>query len=66
MDKPVVTELIQGDLNENNLKAELSALLTEGPALLEMRQDYAQLWSRLGSKTASTEAANAIMKLFAT
>lgn len=65
MDKPVVTELIQGDLSEKNLKIELNKILTESPELQSMKKDYAELWSRLGSKTASTEAANAIMQLMA-
>lgn len=63
MDKPVVTELIQGDLSERNLKTELDKILTESPELQSMKKDYAELWSKLGSKTASTEAANAIMRL---
>ena len=63
MDKPVVTELIQNDLNENRLKTELDKILNEGPALQQMKQDYAGLWSKLGSKSASTEAANAIINL---
>ncbi len=63
MDKPVVTELIQNDLNEKNLKAELDKLLHDSPELIQMKKDYAELWDKLGSKSASTEAANAIMKL---
>lgn len=66
MDKPVVTELIQNDLNETRLKAELDKILTEGPELQQMKRDYAALWSKLGSKSASTEAANAITKLLST
>jgi len=63
MDKPVVTELIQGDLNETKLKAELDKILNEGPEQQAMKRDYAELWSKLGSKSASTEAADAIMEL---
>ncbi|MBS1585333.1 MAG: lipid-A-disaccharide synthase [Bacteroidetes bacterium] len=63
MDKPVVTELIQGDLNEQNLKNELEKLLTDGPGLQSMKKDYAELWTKLGSRNASTEAAGAIMGL---
>lgn len=63
MDKPVVTELIQGDLNEQNLKNELGKLLTDGAELQSMKKDYAELWTKLGSRNASTEAAGAIMGL---
>ncbi len=66
MDKPVVTELIQGDLNESRLKAELDKILTDGPELQQMKSDYAGLWSKLGSKSASREAADAITKLLST
>ena len=63
MDKPVVTELIQNDLNKENLVRELTALLQEGPALQAMKADYARLWQLLGDKQASDTAAAEIIAL---
>lgn len=61
MDKLVVTELIQDDLNKVNLIVELNKILKEGPALDTMKKDYKQLWHKLGSKPASTLAASEIL-----
>jgi lipid-A-disaccharide synthase len=61
MDKLVVKELIQNELNKENLIEELSKILTEGAALQNMRNDYKQLWQRLGSKPASSIAADEII-----
>lgn len=61
MDKPVVKELIQSDLNERNLKKELQQLLIEGPRLRDMKADYAALWQLLGSEKASERAAGEIL-----
>ena len=59
MDAPVVTELIQGDLNTRNLKAELDKLLD--PAYREKLQgDYQALRERLGNEGASERTAQAI------
>lgn len=63
MDRLVVTELIQNDLNKENLIAELSKLLTEGPALEKMKNDYRQLWQKLGSRPASAVAATEIIAI---
>lgn len=57
MDKLVVRELIQDDLNKNMLVEELNKILTNDKALEEMKGDYHQLWQKLGSKPASTNAA---------
>lgn len=65
MDKLVVTELIQDDLNEQNLQNELNKLLVDGPEKQQMLQDYRELWDKLGSKEASAEAASQIMALMA-
>jgi lipid-A-disaccharide synthase len=59
MDKPVVKELIQNELNRTNLKAELQYLL--GPGAAQVRHDYEQLWQVLGDKVASEAAAAAII-----
>jgi lipid-A-disaccharide synthase len=61
MDKPIVTELIQDDLNKENLIAELHKMLTEGPVLDSMKKEYKELWHKLGSKPASTLAASEIL-----
>jgi len=61
MDKPVVKELIQNDLNKDNLIAELSKILKEGKELQQMKLDYQNLWQSLGSKPASTIAAEEII-----
>lgn len=61
MEKPVVRELIQDDLNEANLVAELSALLQDGERRQSMLADYASLWTKLGDLPASDRAAAAII-----
>lgn len=61
MDKQVVTELIQQDLNRENLISELNKIITEGKSLQEMKSDYHQLWNKLGSKPASAVAASEIL-----
>jgi lipid-A-disaccharide synthase len=63
MDKPVVKELIQAELNENNLVHELNLLLKEGTHRGQLLQDYAELWHKLGSSPASDNAARAIIHL---
>jgi lipid-A-disaccharide synthase len=65
MDKPVVTELIQGQLTEANLKDALSRLLTDELYKKELQQDYETLWHKLGDKRASVEAAKEIISLMA-
>ena len=59
MDAPVVTELIQGDLNTRNLKVELGKLLD--PAYRDkLQRDYQALRERLGNEGASRRTAQAI------
>ena len=59
MDAPVVTELIQGDLNTRNLKVELDKLLD--PAYRDkLQRDYQALRERLGNDGASRRTAQAI------
>jgi lipid-A-disaccharide synthase len=48
MDKEVVKELIQGELNENNLLKELTALLTDRKRQSELKADYDALRNLLG------------------
>jgi lipid-A-disaccharide synthase len=65
MDKPVVTELIQQDLNRNNLVSELGKLLQDTPELRAMKADYASLWHQLGDMPASATAASVIISVAA-
>ena len=59
MDAPVVTELIQGDLNTRNLKVELDKLLD--PAYRDkLQRDYQALRERLGNEGASRRTAQSI------
>ena len=61
MDREVVTELIQGDLNTKRLKKELEAILNP-----EKREqlflDYYELGKKLGGKGASENTAKLIYK----
>ena len=63
MDKPVVTELIQSELTEANLKTALTRLLNDEAYKKELKQDYDTLWHRLGDKHASNNAAREIIKV---
>ena len=63
MDKPVVKELIQDELNEKNLKAELERLLHDDLHKKELAADYATLWHKLGDTPASYTTARAIIDL---
>jgi lipid-A-disaccharide synthase len=61
MDKSVITELIQQDLNETQLKAELDKILSNSPYQKQMLDDYSQLWHLLGDSNASENAAREII-----
>ncbi|MBL7719974.1 MAG: lipid-A-disaccharide synthase [Flavipsychrobacter sp.] len=63
MDKPVVTELIQHELNEQRLLEELGALLADSDRRRQLLADYATLWHRLGDSPASARAAAEIVAL---
>jgi len=65
MDKPVVTELIQGELTETNLIVALTRLLCDQAYQQELQQDYATLWHKLGDKQASENAAREIIAISA-
>ena len=60
MDKEVVKELIQSDLNEENLVNELDLLLHNGKHQCQLLEDYEELKDRLGNAGASEMAAIAI------
>ncbi len=61
MDKEIVTELIQNDLNETNLKAEVDKLLTPSTRKA-MLDNYTELKAKLGGSGASKKAAELMIK----
>jgi len=63
MDKPVVTELIQDELTEANLKKALSRILHDAAYIKELKKDYETLWHKLGDSHASSLAAKEIITL---
>lgn len=62
MDREVVKELIQNELNTNNLVEELKKILATEKRV-EVFQDYELLREKLGGKGASENAAEVIMKV---
>lgn len=60
MDREVVRELIQSDLTEKKLVAELQRLLEDGPYRERMLTDLASLRERLGGPGASQKVAHAV------
>lgn len=63
MDKEVIKELIQDDFNPTNLEQELRKLLENAPYLTQLKADYAELWNKLGSLSASTLTAAEVVEL---
>ena len=63
MDAPVVTELIQHDMNEKNLHSELSAILPGGEKRQTMLAHYDQLRARMGERGASQRVAAEMVRL---
>jgi lipid-A-disaccharide synthase len=61
MDKEVVPELIQGDLNPENLRKELRLILEDPQIRDRMTHEFAALWRKLGDGHASEQAAKAIV-----
>lgn len=63
MDKPVVRELIQDDLNELQLSTELDRLLHDQSYVEQIKADYQALWDLLAQGgSASAQAANLIVQ----
>lgn len=60
MNRDVVTELIQGEMNTNNLRQELLRIL-DGEHRTKLLKDYAELQRKLGGAGASSKAAKAIV-----
>lgn len=63
MDRMVVKELIQHDLNKDNLVKALDVLLHDQATRNRMKNDYAELRGKLGEKGASARAAELIVGL---
>lgn len=62
MDKEVVKELIQNDLNEENLRQELQKILQNDKAIQQIKNDYQALWHKLDEEGASEKAADIIYR----
>ena len=63
MDKPVVKELIQNDMNVANIITELKKLIRDQPIRSRLQQDYADLGALLSQGgNASEKAAELIVK----
>lgn len=62
MDREVVKELIQRDLNTKNLVGELKKII-EGEKRNQVLKDYECLKKKLGGKGASENAADVILKV---
>ncbi len=62
MDREVVCELIQSDLNVERLSSELAPLLVDGPRREQMVADLAVLRNKLGGPGASKKVAQAVWK----
>lgn len=63
MDREVVKELIQNDLNFGNLKKDFKKLIDhEGEGRSTMLKDYEALYSKLGGKGASRKTAELMLK----
>jgi lipid-A-disaccharide synthase len=62
LDRPLVKELIQGELTEANVATALRHILEEGSAD-ELREGYTELRQKLGGPGASARAAAAIIKM---
>jgi lipid-A-disaccharide synthase len=62
MDKEVVKELIQADLNKKNLITELNLLLNDKQNIQRIQSDYQELKLKLGKAGASNKAAENIIQ----
>lgn len=61
MDKEVIKELIQADLNEKLLLENLDKLLNNNTYKAELMKDYSALWDKLGKEKASLNAAKKVV-----
>lgn len=63
MEKEVVKELIQSEVNTTSIQRELKAILKGGEKRSAVLNDYSQLEARLGEKGASEIVAKALLKI---
>ncbi len=63
MDKEVIKELIQKDLNEGMLFTHLTKVLEDEKHIKQLELDYKELWNKLGESNASNTAASEIVSL---
>jgi lipid-A-disaccharide synthase len=61
MDRMLVTELIQDDLNSKNLIRELNLILKDQTRIETLKSDYKELRDKLGGKGASEKAAQIVV-----
>ena len=62
MDKEVVKELIQNEMNKVNIAKALASVLRNGKRQRQILEDYDELCERLGNAGASEKAAEAVYK----
>ena len=62
LDKPAVTELIQYDLTEANIRKELDRILYDAKTKQQMSADYDALLAKLGRRGASERAAKIVVE----
>lgn len=60
LDKPCVTELIQGDFNAERVTRELNALLYDDATKTRIKEQYTELHARIGTSHPSVEVAKYI------
>lgn len=63
MDREVIVELIQAELNKKNLVRELNRLLFDEERKAELQRDYKLLWKELGGPGASARVAAGIYEV---
>lgn len=63
MDNEVVKELIQNDFKEDALFSELKKILEDESYIKALKNNYQQLWDKLGKHTTSLQAAKEITAL---
>lgn len=62
MDREIIKELIQSDLNKENLEKELKKLLMDDAFNVSLKADYIALKEKLGGEGASRKAAWSVME----
>ena len=62
LDKPCVTELIQGDFTAERIKQELNAILYDEVTKARIKTQYADIHDQIGLSHPSVEVANYVWK----